>query len=167
MLNEPGVRRASGTPVIVATFVIAAWLEVLPLPEVLDVLRPEWMALVLIYWVIALPQRIGVFWGFFIGLFQDVLTGTLLGQHALAYVVVAYITLLAYKRLRVFSPLQQSGVVFLLTGTAVLTTFTVQSIAREAVQAPVQALLPALVSAVLWRAVFVVLRQVRRQFWVR
>jgi rod shape-determining protein MreD len=167
MLSEPDRARASGTPVILITFLAAAFLEVVPLPEVLDALRPEWMALTLIYWVIALPHRIGVFWGFFAGLFQDALTGVLLGQHALAYVLVAYITLLAYKRLRVFSALQQSGVVFLLTGTAVLTTFTVQSIAREAVQAPLEALLPALVSAVLWRVVFVVLRQVRRQFWVR
>lgn len=167
MLSDPGVGRSAGTPVILITLLLAALLEVLPLPRVLDSFRPEWIALVLIYWIIALPHRIGVFWGFSAGVFQDALTGAMLGQHALAYGLVAYITLLAYKRLRVFSPLQQSGVVFLLTGTAVLTTFTIQSIARETVQTPLQALLPALLSAVLWRAVFVVLRQVRRQFWVR
>lgn len=166
MLNEPQTRSA-GTPVVIVTFLLAAWLEVLPLPEMLDQARPEWMALVLIYWVIALPHRMGVFWGFGVGLFQDALTGVVLGQHALAYALVAYITLLAYKRLRVFSPVQQSGIVFLLTGTAVLVAYTVQNVTGTTVQGPLMMLLPALVSAVLWRAVFVVLRQIRRQFWVR
>lgn len=166
MLNEPQTRSA-GTPVVLLTFVLAAWLEVLPLPEMLDSGRPEWMVLVLIYWVIALPHRVGVFWGFGVGLFQDVLTGVVLGEHALAYALVAYITLLACKRLRVFSPVQQSGIVFLLTGTALLVTYTVQSTTGAMVQSPLMILLPALVSAVLWRAVFVVLRQVRHQFLVR
>lgn len=166
MLNEPQTRSA-GTPVVLVTFIFAAWLEVLPLPEVLNQGRPEWMALVLIYWIIALPHRVGVFWGFGVGLFQDVLTGVVLGQHALAYALVAYITVLAYKRLRVFSPVQQSGIVFLLTGTAVLTSYTVQNVIGATVQGPLMMLVPALVSALLWRAVFVVLRQVRRQFWVR
>lgn len=166
MLNEPETRSA-GTPVVLFTFVLAAWLEVLPLPEMLDFARPEWMALVLIYWVIALPHRVGVFWGFGVGLFQDVLTGVVLGEHALAYALVAYITLLACKRLRVFSPMQQSGIVFLLTGSALLVAHTVQSTTGAMVQSPFMMLLPAVVSAVLWRAVFVVLRQLRLQFLVR
>lgn len=159
--------RSAGTPVMIVTFLVAAWLEVLPLPEMLQNLRPEWLALVLLYWVIALPHRVGVFWGFGVGLFQDALTGVVLGQHALAYALIAYITLLAYKRLRVFSPPQQSGVVFLLIGTAALVSYTIQSVTATTVQPPLMMLMPALVSAVLWRAVFVFLRQVRRQFWVR
>ncbi len=166
MLNEPQTRSA-GTPVVLLTFVLAAWLEVLPLPEMLDSGRPEWMALVLIYWVIALPHRVGVFWGFGVGLFQDALSGGVLGEHALAYALLAYIALLACKRLRMFSPVQQSGFVFLLTGSALLVTYTVQSTTGTMVQSPLMILLPALVSAVLWRAVFVVLRQVRHQFLVR
>lgn len=166
MLSEQRAS-ASGTPVIIVTLLLAAWLEVLPLPEMLDGLRPEWLCLALIYWILALPHRIGVLWGFAIGLFQDVLLGAVLGQHALAYSVVAWITLLAYKRLRVFPPLQQSGVVFLLVGTAVLISFTVQSAAGRGIQGPLAALLPALVSTLLWRPVYLFLRQVRRRFLVR
>lgn len=166
MFNEQE-SRASGTPVIVITFLVAAWLEVLPLPDMLNQVRPEWICLVLIYWVIALPHRVGVFWGFAAGLFQDALTGVVLGQHALAYALVAYITLLVYKRLRVFPAPQQSGVVFMLVGTAAVIAFTVQDLTGRGVQSPLMVLLPALVSALLWRAVFLVLRQVRRQFWVR
>lgn len=166
MLSEQRVS-ASGTPVIIVTLILAGWLELLPLPEMLDRLRPEWLCLAMVYWILALPHRIGVLWGFGIGLFQDVLLGAVLGQHALAYAVVAWITLLAYKRLRVFPALQQSGVSFLLVGTAVLIAFTVQNAAGRGVQDPLMALLPALTSALLWRPVYLFLRQVRRRFLVR
>lgn len=166
MFNEQETR-ASGTPVVIITFLVAAWLEVLPLPDMLNLIRPEWICLVLIYWIMALPHRMGVFWGFVVGLFHDALTGVLLGQHALAYALVAYITLLAYKRLRVFPAPQQSGVVFMLVGTASVIAFTLQDLVGRGIQSPLMVLLPALVSALLWRVVFIALRQVRRQFWVR
>lgn len=166
MLSEQRVS-ASGTPVIIVTLLLAALLELLALPETLDRLRPEWLCLVMIYWILALPHRIGVLWGFAIGLFQDALLGSVLGQHALAYSVVAWITVLAYKRLRVFPALQQSGVVFMLAGTAVLISYTVQNAAGRGVQSPVVALLPALTSVLLWRPVYLFLRQVRRRFLVR
>lgn len=166
MLSEQRVS-SSGTPVILVTLAMAAWLELLPLPEMLDRLRPEWLCLAMVYWILALPHRIGVLWGFGIGLFHDVLLGAVLGQHALAYAVVAWITLLAYKRLRVFPALQQSGVMFLLVGTAVLIAFTVQNAAGRGIQDPLTALLPALTSTLLWRPVYLFLRQVRRRFLVR
>lgn len=160
-------QKSAGTPVILVTFVVAAWLEVLPLPQMLDVGRPEWIALVLIYWVIALPHRIGVVWGFTVGLFHDVLSGAILGQHALALALVAWIALSAYKRIRVFPPLQQSVVVFLLVGSGSLVVYTIQDAVGRALLAPVWVLLPALVSALLWRPAFGLLRYTRRTFMVR
>ena len=65
-------RESRGTPAVIATIFIAALLTVLPLPEAVSLGRPEWLSLVLIYWVIALPHRVGVLWGFAVGLFQDV-----------------------------------------------------------------------------------------------
>jgi rod shape-determining protein MreD len=158
---------ASGTPVILVSLLVAGWLELLPLPEMLDNVRPEWMCMTLLYWVLALPHRVGVLWGFGVGLFQDVLVGAVLGQHALAFAVVSYITLVSYKRLRVFPALQQSAVMFMLVGTSVLVAFTVQDAAGRTIQTPLQALLVALSSAVLWRVTFTVLRQLRRRFLVR
>lgn len=160
-------QQSTGTPVVVATFFIAAWLQVLPLPEVLDMGRPEWISLVLIYWVIALPHRIGVLWGFAVGLFQDVLTGAVLGQHALAMALVAWIALSAYKRIRVFPPLQQSVVIFLLIGSGSLVAYTIQDATGRALLAPAWVLLPALISALIWRPAFGLLRYVRRTFMVR
>ncbi len=163
-MRQPG---SSGTPVILATFFVAALLQVLPLPEVLERGRPEWITMVLIYWVIALPHRVGVFWGFSVGLFQDVLTGSVLGQHGLALAVVSWLSLAAYKRLRVFPPLQQSAVMFMMIGSGSLIAYLIQDAVGRAHLAPLWVLLPALVSAVVWRPVFGLLRLIRHRFMVR
>lgn len=160
-------RSAAGTPVILITLLVAGWFEVLPLPEGVEYLRPEWVTLVMIYWAIALPHRIGVVWGAGAGLYQDVLLGSLLGQHALALTVVVYICQSSYKRLRVFPPPQQSAVVFMLVGVAVLSSYVIQDVSGRAHMSPLTMLLAALSSAVLWRVVFLALRWTRRRFLVR
>ena len=157
----------AGTLVILFTLALAALLEVMPLPDMLDPGRPLWITMVLVYWVIALPHRVGVFWAFGVGLFQDVLVGAVLGQHALALAVVAWLSLAAYKRLRVFPPLQQSVVMFMLFGTSAVLAYLVQDSVGRAPVAPLWVLLPALVSAIIWRPVFGFLRLVRQRFGVR
>lgn len=157
----------AGTSVILLTLFVASWLEVLPLPDAIEYLRPEWLILTMIYWTIALPHRVGVVWAASVGLFHDVLVGTLLGQHALAMTLVVYITQSTYKRLRVFPPLQQSAVVFMLTGVAVIAGHMIQDIGGRAQLSPMTMLLSAVASAFLWRPSYMALRWVRRQFLVR
>lgn len=68
----------------------------------------------LIYWCMALPYRIGIGMGWLVGLLLDVARGALLGQYALALSVVAYLTLQAYRRIRVFPPWRQALTVLVL-----------------------------------------------------
>jgi rod shape-determining protein MreD len=82
----------TGGWVIVVSFLLAFWLSEIPLPGGLDRFRPDWVAMVLIYWGMALPHRIGIGVGWGVGLLLDVGRGGLLGQHALALAVVAYLT---------------------------------------------------------------------------
>lgn len=159
--------QSAGTPIILVTLFLCAWLEVLPLPDAIEYLRPEWLVLAMVYWAIALPHRIGVVWGASVGLFQDVLVGSVLGQHALAMTLVVYIAQSTYKRLRVFPPIQQSAVVFMLVGVFVILSYLVQDFSGRALLSPVSMLVPAVVSAVLWRLVYSVLRWTRRRFLVR
>lgn len=158
---------AAGTPVILVTLFMAAWLEVLPLPDALEYVRPEWLAIVMVYWTIALPHRIGVVWAASVGLFQDVLLGAVLGQHALAMTLAVFIAQSSYKRMRVFPLPQQSAVVFMLIGVAVIASYIIQGMAGRAHLAPLTMLLSALSSAVFWYPSFLVLRWTRRQFLVR
>ena len=102
----------STTVVVTCSFVLALLLTALPVPDWAATWRPAWVALVLIYWCMAVPGRIGVLVGWMVGLFLDVLTGTLLGQHAMALAVIAYITHTSYRRIRVLSPWQQAVSVF-------------------------------------------------------
>ena len=110
------------------TFLVAFVLLVVPLPDWLQWARPEWVTLTLIYWCIALPQRVGITIGLLAGLGVDVLEGSLFGQHGLALVVVAFLALILYQRLRVYSLLQQSAVVFVLVGISQLLCQWVQNV---------------------------------------
>ena len=159
--------RPAGTGVIIVTLLLAALLEVIPLPASIDWVRPEWMLLVLVYWVLSLPPRIGVLWGFFVGLYHDVLVGTTLGQWGLATALGAFVMLAAYKRMRVFTALQQCAVVFLLVGTVSLLAFLVQESVGRTLYPPYTILYSSVTSALLWRPVCAALRWVQLRFLVR
>ncbi len=135
------------------------------LPWEFGYLRPEWVPLVLIYWVIALPQRVGLLSGWTLGLLMDVLLGTLLGQHALIYMIVAYVAANLYQRLRMFAVWQQSLVVFALIGLAQLIGYWIESI-KGTNEWSFWLLLPAVMSALVWPWMFLLLRFARRFFGV-
>lgn len=158
-------REGRGYGVIVLTFLVAYVLAVISLPPWLQWARPEWVALTLIYWCIALPQRVGITTGLVLGVGLDVLEGSVLGQHAFALVVVALLSLILYQRLRVYSLWQQAGVVFMLVGINQLICQWVQNV--EGVSAlPRLFLLPAFSSALLWPLVLHILRGLRRHYRV-
>lgn len=107
--------QASRSGLLVAgTLIVALTLTILPMPVWAEELRPQWVTLVLIYWCLVLPRRIGVFAGFFVGITQDVVSGALLGQHALALSVVAYLAGELHRRIRAYPSWQQSVAVWLL-----------------------------------------------------
>ena len=127
-------RGPSGLWVIAATFLVAFLLAVAPLPGWLGWARPEWVALVLIYWVVALPQRVGVLTALVVGVMLDILEGAVLGQNALALSVVAFLALILYQRVRVFNLWQQGAVVFMLLGINQLLVQWIQNATSEGAQ---------------------------------
>lgn len=87
--------------------VIAALaLAVMPVPGVVGPFRPDWVALALLYWSLVSPRGFGLLTAFWTGLALDTLNGALLGQHALALLVIVYLSRRFYLRLRVF-PISQ------------------------------------------------------------
>ena len=157
--------KANGRGIIAATLAIALWLSVIPLPDWARWARPEWVAVTMIYWIIALPHRIGVGVAFFVGLFLDFVEGSPVGENAFALAIVGYLALVLYQRMRMYAPWQQSGIVFVLIGLNQLLCHWVQTLTTKVVPTMLF-LLPALVSALLWPTVFVLLRKIRRQFAV-
>ena len=158
--------RHQGGKIIIVTFIAALMLTIIPLPDAIETARPEWVALVLIYWCMALPDRIGVGVGWLSGLLLDILKGSLLGQHALALAVVAYLTLKLHQRLRVFPPWQQALVVLVMLVFMQLLILWFDGIIRLPAKNWQYWLAP-LAGMLLWPGMFLVLRELRRAFKVR
>ena len=60
------------------------------------VFSPDWIQLVLIYWLLAVPSVIGLIGSWVIGIIADVTLGTTLGMHALTYVGISFIIMQSY-----------------------------------------------------------------------
>lgn len=157
-----------GGIIILFTFCIALLLMILPLPEEVRLYRPQWVVLVLIYWTIALPERIGITTAFSAGIALDVLTGTLLGQHALALSLVGYLTYKVHLQVRQFPLWQQSlSVLILLFVAHALTLLINGAIGRLPPPSPLTHLGAPLIGALLWPWLYIILRDTRRRFRVR
>ena len=69
---------------------------------------PDWVALVLVFWSIREPRRVGMGAGFLLGVAMDVADVSLLGPHALAYVLASYGAAYLSRRILWFPLLQQA-----------------------------------------------------------
>ncbi|MCG3169105.1 MAG: Rod shape-determining protein MreD [Pseudomonadales bacterium] len=118
-----------------AASVLAALLgAIVPLPGWLAPARPDWLALLVVYWVLRLPHGFGIFSAWLAGLLMDVLSGGVIGRHALALAVVAYAALLLRHRLAHYTLAQQAAVVFLLCAADQILAGWVQSVAGHPTQ---------------------------------
>lgn len=160
-------QRSHSLWVIVLSFFIAYLLAIVPFPDWAMDYRPEWVPMVLIYWVMALPYRIGIGVAWVAGMILDILEGTTLGLHALGLVIIAYVTLSLHLRLRMFSTLQQAGLVLALVGLNLMLTHWLLLMTEETVSLNLMYLMAALTSAIIWPSLFHLMRHIRRSFDVR
>ena len=99
---------------IVLSFLMAFLLVMVPLPDWANMYRPDWVVLVLIYWCLDLPDRIGAGAGWIVGLLLDVTQANLLGVNALGVALVGYMANRFHLRLRMFPWWQQAISIFVL-----------------------------------------------------
>lgn len=69
---------------------------------------PDWIAVVLAFWCIREPMRVGMGTGFVFGVLVDIGHGAAMGQHALAYVLLAYLATSVSRRVLWFSSFKQA-----------------------------------------------------------
>lgn len=158
-------KKARGSEMIALSFIGALALTVFPLHDSLAAVRPEWVSLVLIYWCMALPNRVGVGIAWGLGLMLDVLRVGLLGQDALILAITAYITLKLYQQLRVFPLWQQALSVFILIALGQMLTLWIKGISGQPIDFWTY-WLPSFSSMIAWPLVFFTLRALRRKFRV-
>jgi len=152
-------------PVIV-TLVVAMALTMMPLPPAADPFRPDWVALLMIFWAFSLPRSYSVGIAWVIGMVLDVAHGTLLGQHALAMCVVVFLTVRFHLQMRVFPLLQLSATVFALLGLYQFLLFWINGVAN--VSAPAVAYWgPVVTGTLLWPLLFNFLNGIRYRVQLR
>ncbi|MDC9719351.1 MAG: rod shape-determining protein MreD [Gammaproteobacteria bacterium] len=159
------ISRAHNSWVPFVTFLMAFMLSAFPIPAWVQWGWPEWVLVVFIYWVIALPNRFGLGWAFILGLLLDLLQGSHLGVNAFAMVVVTFFAMLMYRRLRMYRLWQQAFIVVFLVAINQCVSYGLQGIGSN-VSGGIWFLLPAVTSGLLWLWLFVVLRGIRRAFKV-
>jgi rod shape-determining protein MreD len=113
---------------VLLTLVIAIILAILPLGEYISFWRPEWIVLTLVHWALIIRDRMSLLTVFALGLVIDALYGSLLGQHALGFVLVTYLAVRLGLRMTPEAFLQQMALLFAILGLYMLVNLWIQSV---------------------------------------
>jgi len=159
------LNKNTGGWIIFISLLIAFLLTALPLPVWANHWRPAWVAMILIYWCMALPNRVGIGIAWCLGLLLDVQQGALLGQNALGLALIAYFIIQIHQRFRLFPLVQQSSLI----GFIIIFYLLIASWINGIMGIPPKSWvywMPAFTSMVLWPWLFVILRDIRRKYHV-
>jgi rod shape-determining protein MreD len=146
---------------ILLTLLVAFAGNLLPFASVAQTLKPDFVALVLLYWCIQAPRYVGVGIAWSVGLVMDVGDATFFGQHALAYAVLAYGAEYFRRRVLRFSLWQQAVQVAVLLGLCSAMVLVIRYAGGAALPRWTY-VVPSLVGALLWPLVSVVLQWPQR-----
>ena len=150
---------------ITITLFIALILALLPMPDWTMWLRPAWVLLVLIYWAMTVPGRVGVGVAWLVGLIVDILNGSVLGEHALAFTAVIYMVSRMHMRLRMYPLMQQGLSVLLFVFIYLFILYCIQGFIGELPSSHLY-WLSSITSMLLWPWLYIVMRDCRRWFRV-
>ena len=143
-------------------FIVAFVLEIMPWPNDFQGYRPTWVVLVLLYWALALPDKVSVGTAFVVGIIWDLVVGSILGIHALVLSIDIYIITKNHQILRNLSLWLQSLLVMLYVILIRFMIFFIEMVLNNA-EFNNQQIVGAIISGILWPWVFLLMRQVRHQ----
>ncbi len=146
---------------ILLTFFLALLANIAPAPGITLMLKPDFMALVILYWCILEPRYVGVGVAWVLGLVMDVADATVLGQHALAYSVLAYGAEYFRRRVLRFPLWQQAAQVAILLLVCAALVLLVRIVGGAALPRWTY-VLPSLVGALLWPLLSVLIQWPQR-----
>ncbi|MFT0211658.1 rod shape-determining protein MreD [Pseudomonas sp. F1_0610] len=150
---------------IIVSLTIALVLSVAPIPVFLETARPLWVPLFLTYWVLIVPDRVGLTTAWVCGLLQDILSYTFLGQHALIYSVMIFFVVFVHRRFSMFPVWQQAAALFVFYVLGLLLQLWLMALGGQRIPA-LSFLLPALVSSLLWPWLFFLMRPLTKRLTV-
>ncbi|MBK9136849.1 MAG: rod shape-determining protein MreD [Betaproteobacteria bacterium] len=115
---------------IIASLLVAFALNLLPFGR--QPAMPDWLAVVIVFWGVHQPRRVGIGWGFLFGLLMDVHQAALLGQHALAYALLGFVAISMHRRLLWFGLAGQAAQILPLFVAAHVLQLVVRLVAGDA-----------------------------------
>ena len=105
---------------VLLSLIIAFALTIIPVRESWLLWRSEWLALTFVHWGLASPKNSSLLLAWFVGLLVDAIHGSILGQHALGYSIVLFMTLRMRPRILIDGFFQQIFLLLLVLGTYLL-----------------------------------------------
>jgi len=154
-----------GGVVILASFIVALILMMIQIPDEIKIYRPEFVTLVLIYWCIALPHRVGIITGWSMGFLLDIHSGSLLGLNALTLSIVAYLAYKLHARIRLYPLIQQAFIILLLVMLSQMISLWINGLTGYAAGTWTY-WFPSLTSMLIWPWLFYLMRGIRRIYGV-
>lgn len=152
--------------VLISIFTVAFVLEIMPWPIGFQGFRPNWVVLGLIYWALALPNKISVGTAFLAGIVWDLVLGSILGIHALVLSIAIYFVAKYHLILRNLSLWLQAILVMLYVIAIRFFIYFVELVLHSA-EFNSQEVLGAIISGILWPWIFLLMRHIRRQLRLR
>src|SRR3954464_11384837 len=161
MSSRSQILMPARTSTVIGSFVLALFLNFLPWPDMR--LVPDFVALVIAFWCVRQRRLVGIGIAWMVGLLTDAGNGVLLGQHALAYSLLAFLAVWLSRRILWFGPMLQSLHIALILLAAQAAVVIVRLAAGDAFPGWPIFLAP-LLGALLWPvATWLLLRPQRRQ----
>ena len=145
---------------VIGTLFVGLMLSIMPLPDSIAVFRPDWLALLAIFWAMQLPRTWSVGTAWIVGIILDVSYGTLLGQHALARCVIVFITVRFHLLMRVFPLSQLTATVFALLALYQFLLFWINGVASVSAAAATY-WAPVITGTLIWPFMYMFLSGVR------
>lgn len=110
--SDSEIQRPISNIFIILSVLAALFLNGLPWEGVWLMLRPDFVAMAMLYWCMHKPSHVGIGLSWMVGMFADVADASLFGQHALAYTLLAFGGVVLHRRLQMFNLRQQTTQVF-------------------------------------------------------
>ena len=97
------LRHKISLTLLLSSLAIAVLLTLIPLPQVINYFRPNWLLLLVIGWMLIAPYQVGLLAVWLIGIGQDILYNAPLGEHALIFTLIAYLLIKFQARINFFA----------------------------------------------------------------
>ncbi len=147
---------------VLATLAVGLVLNLITWVEWMKYAKPDWVLLILLYWCLEIPDRIGVGCGWITGLMVDILNYSLFGQHALAKAFVAFFAVTVSGRIPGYDLWKQCVVVFFIASIDIGITVLIANL-TSSTEVRLIYWQSALMSALIWPFVYVTLRLLRQR----